>query len=103
MATVVELRPRAREDFTSSLGMLIVLASWAMMFAGLFFAYGYARSKALVWPPVGSPALPIALPALNTVVLLASSFTFSRGFAELKRGRRKALGPMVGLTLALGV
>jgi cytochrome c oxidase subunit 3 len=102
MGTVVEIRPRAREEFTRSLGMLIFLASWGMMFAGLFFAYGFARSKAIVWPPVGAPRLPLGLPALNTVVLLASSLAFARGISLLSRGRRAPFRALVGVTLALG-
>ncbi len=103
MGTVVELRPRAREELTSSLGMIVFLASWGMMFAGLFFAYGFARSKAIVWPPAGAPHLPLALPALNTAVLLASSYCFSRGLAALRRGRRDAFRTSIGLTLGLGM
>jgi cytochrome c oxidase subunit III len=113
MGTVVELRPRGRQEFTSSLGMIIFLASWAMMFAGLFFAYGFARSKAVVWPPPGSPHLPLALPALNTVILGASSLSFGRGLVvwvfclplpptPLRAGRRSAFPAMVAVTLALG-
>src|SRR5262249_42545982 len=100
MGSVVELRPRAREEFTNSLGMLIFLASWGMMFGGLFFAYGFARSKALVWPPVGAPPLP--LPALNTAVLLASSFTFWSGLNALRKGERDRFRSLVGITLVLG-
>jgi len=103
MGTVVELRPRAHEEFTSSLGMVVFLASWAMMFAALFFVYGYARSKSIAWPPPGAPPLPVALPALNTVILLASSVTFARGLRELRRGRRAAFRGLVTTTLGLGV
>jgi cytochrome c oxidase subunit III len=102
MGTVVELRPRAREEFTSSLGMIIFLASWAMMFAGLFFAYGFARTKAVTWPPVGVPRLPLGLPALNTVVLGASSWSFARGLDALRSGRRSAFARRVAATLGLG-
>src|SRR4051794_3907060 len=102
MADVALLRPRAREDFTSSLGMIIFLASWAMMFCALFFAYAFMRARQPVWPPPDTPPLPIALPALNTVVLLASSYTFTRGLAQLGRGNRTALTRWVALTLVLG-
>jgi len=102
MGTVVELRPRAHEEFTSSLGMIMFLASWAMMFAALFFVYGFARSKSIAWPPPGAPALPVALPALNTAVLLASSVTFARGLAQLRRGRRSEFTALVAITLGLG-
>lgn len=102
MASVVELRPRAREDFTASLGMVVFLASWAMMFSTLFFAYAFVRSRATIWPPPGVPVLPIGLPALNTAVLLASSFTFARGLSTLRRGARSSLPVWVALTFLLG-
>jgi cytochrome c oxidase subunit III len=102
MSSVARLRPREREEFTSALGMIIFLASWAMMFSALFFAYAFVRSRSVMWPPAGTPELPIALPALNTVVLLASSFTFARGLKELSRGRRQALSGWVGATFVLG-
>jgi cytochrome c oxidase subunit 3 len=103
VAQVVELRPRARQDFTASLGMIIFLGSWAMMFGALFFAYAFVRSRSVAWPPPGAPPLPVALPAVNTAVLLASSFTFARGLRELGRGRRRGLTLWVGATLLLGV
>ena len=102
MGTVVELRPRAKEEFTSSLGMIIFLASWAMMFSALFFAYGFVRSRAVDWPPFGVPALPLGLPALNTAIILLSSFTFARGLRALRRGQRRAFQELVVVTFALG-
>ena len=101
-SNVVELRPRARQDFTSSLGMIVFLASWAMMFSTLFFAYAFLRSRSVSWPPPGAPPLPILLPAVNTVVMVASSFTFARGVRELARGRRKALTSWALATFVLG-
>lgn len=114
-ASVIELKPRARQDFTSSLGMMVFLASWAMMFSTLFFAYAFLRARAVSWPPPDVPALPVALPALNTLVLLASSFTFQRGIGSrrrplrrvlpgegLARSRRRQLAPWVLATFALG-
>lgn len=102
MGTIVELRPRAREDFTYSLGMIIALASWAMMFGGLFFMYLGIRSRALVWPPVGVPRLPLALPAVNTGVLVASSVALAGGVQALRHGRRRALASWIAAAIALG-
>lgn len=102
MGTVVELRPRAKEEFTSSLGMVIFLASWAMMFSSLFFAYGFVRMRATVWPPVGAIALPLGLPALNTAIIVVSSFTFSAGLSALRRGQRGRFQALVAATFALG-
>ena len=100
---VVELRPRAREDFTQSLGMMIGLASWTMMFGALFFMYFGMRASAPMWPPAGVSRLPVALPALNTAVLAASSVALWRGVSQLAGGRRRALAPWVGVAMVLGV
>jgi cytochrome c oxidase subunit 3 len=102
MGTVVELRPRAKQDFTQSLGMIVALGSWAMMFGALFFIYFGVRARAPMWPPAGAPPLPVALPALNTAVILASSLALWRGVAALARGQRSALAPWVGGALVLG-
>lgn len=100
--SVIRLEPRARQDFTSSLGMVVFLASWAMMFSTLFFAYAFLRTRAVAWPPPDVPVLPIGLPAVNTLVLLASSFTFQRGITLLGRGQRRHLAPWVLATFVLG-
>lgn len=102
MGTVVELRPNEKQDFTASLGMIIFLASWAMMFSALFFAYGFVRARSLMWPPPGVPELPVLLPAVNTGILLISSFTFARGISDLKRGRQGALSGWMAATIVLG-
>jgi cytochrome c oxidase subunit 3 len=99
---VVELRPRAQQELTSSLGMMVFLASWAMMFCALFFAYGFVRLHAEAWPPEGVPRLPRLLPALNTVVLIGSSYVFAKGLDLLKRGRRKDFAIAVAGTFVLG-
>lgn len=102
MGAVVELRPHAKDDFTRSLGMMVALGSWSMMFGALFFMYFGARARSPMWPPAGVPQLPLALPALNTAVLVGSSLALGQGVRELARGNRKALAPWVGLAAALG-
>jgi cytochrome c oxidase subunit III len=102
MGTVVELRPRAKEDFTSVLGMIIALGAWAMMFGALFFMYAGMRSKALMWPPPGVPHLPVALPAVNTAVLLASSGAIALGVRSLRKGERRALSAWLAASAVLG-
>ena len=106
MANVIELNPAARArqrgtEYTHVVGMVVALASWGMMFACAFFVYFGLRSQELMWPPAGLPRLPVALPALNTVVIVASSLTLSRALATMRRG-----GPAVrwmGATLGLGL
>src|SRR4029079_19629638 len=101
MGTVVELRPRAKEDFTSVLGMMIALGAWAMMFGALFFMYAGMRSHALMWPPPGVPRLPRGLPAVNPVVLLASSCAISLGIRSLRKGERRALSAWLAVAAVL--
>jgi heme/copper-type cytochrome/quinol oxidase subunit 3 len=66
------------EERTALMGMAIFMASWAMLFAALFFAYGLSRLRAHVWPPADLPPLPLALPALATLVLAGSSAALHR-------------------------
>jgi len=82
--------------------MVIFLASWAMMFAALFFAYGYVRSRAAVWPPPDLPLLPILLPLLNTAVLGGSSAALQLGGWWIARGNVHRLVWALGVAVALG-
>jgi cytochrome c oxidase subunit 3 len=83
-------------------GMVIFLGSWAMMFAALFFSYAVLRVSAPIWPTPGLARLPIALPAVNTLLLTASSRTLSIALARLRDGAlKKARGALLG-TIALG-
>jgi heme/copper-type cytochrome/quinol oxidase subunit 3 len=101
-AAVTELRPYAREEFTSYLGMIIALGSWGIMFAGLFFAYAGVRLSAPSWPPPGVPRLPILLPMANTGVLLLSSFTAARALRSIRRAKRDQMKALLGITVFLG-
>jgi heme/copper-type cytochrome/quinol oxidase subunit 3 len=81
------------QERTALMGMAIFVASWAMLFAALFFAYGLSRMRAVSWPPADLPPLPLALPALATLALAGSS-------AALHRGRVR-IGAALGLLFLL--
>lgn len=103
MGELLPYRPaKARSETTAFIGMVVFLASWAMMFAALFFAYGYVRSRAGEWPPEDLPALPLALPALNTAVLLASSALLQGAVYRIKRAHLAGVGWLIALSGALG-
>lgn len=102
MASVARLRPRAKEDFTQSLGMIVALGSWAMMFGALFFVYAAVRASSRVWPPPGVPHLPVALPLVNTLVLAASSVALVLGTRALARGDRKAFPRHLAASIVFG-
>jgi cytochrome c oxidase subunit 3 len=103
MPDVIPYRsPHQRTDNTAYIGMLIFLASWAMMFAGLFFAYGAVRFHLPVWPPKGIPVLPKTLPAVNTVVLLASGLALQLGYMGIRAGKAHELTAGLFVSLLLG-
>jgi cytochrome c oxidase subunit 3 len=93
---VVELgarRARPSPDAaTARLGMTLFLGSWAMLFAGFFFAYGLVRVRAPAWPPLDQPPLPWRLPAANTLVIGASSAALVAAQRRLRAARRGEAG-----------
>jgi heme/copper-type cytochrome/quinol oxidase subunit 3 len=88
---------RHRET-TAVLGMTIFIASWAMLFASLFFAYALTRLRAPFWPPLDQPALPLGLPAAASLQLLLATV------ALVVAGRQQTQGVPVTrlLLIALG-
>ena len=83
--------------------MTILLGAWVMLFAALFLAYGVVRVQANEWPPFGAPRLPRGVPALNTLLLLASSVALRRGLARARRvaqRRRRAAAPRAAAVAA---
>lgn len=74
---------------TSLLGMVMFMAAWAMLFAGLFFAYGVLRVRSIAWPPADLPPLPLGAPAAATALLALSSLALER--AHRRRGSLAAV------------
>lgn len=104
--TTADPLPRAAHaSGTAFLGMVIFIASWVMLFAGLFFAYGLVRVRAAAWPPPDLPALPVGLPALATAWLVGASLCLHRAVraaraateVRLPIGRWLAAGLLLGL------
>ena len=94
--TATTLPARHRET-TALLGMSVIMASWAMLFAALFFAYGLTRVRAVAWPPADLPRLPLLLPALATVAIGLSSAALLWARRQSLRARAAA---GVGVALA---
>lgn len=107
MPTVVELRPeiaaQARQrELTSTIGMMVALGSWTMMFGALFFIYLALRAQTSMWPPPGQH-LPMVLPTINTAVIVGSSFTLVKALAALRIRRQRAAVAWMSVTLGLGL
>lgn len=96
-----ELRLAAHRSTTAFLGMVIFMASWAMLFAGLFFAYGVVRAGAHPWPPTDMPDLPLLVPGLATVALALSSWCLQRALDRVRKGQERAALLVMG-AMALG-
>lgn len=86
----------------SVLGMLLFVASEAMLFAGLISAFAIIKAGALVWPPPDQPRLPAATTAVNTAALLASGVMLYVAWRAFRRDPASARRPLLASVL-LGV
>jgi len=102
VSRVIEVRPRAKEEWNAYLGTLIFLGTFAMLFAAMFFAYFVVRSQAVSWPPPAETPLPLALPGINTLVMLASSVALQLGIRSIREGRATALRNWLLAALVFG-
>ena len=74
---------------TAVFGMTLFLASEAMLFAGLIAGYVVLRLSSPAWPPSPDlPKLPVVLTGINTVFLIASSFTYHAAEVAVKKGKK---------------
>jgi cytochrome c oxidase subunit 3 len=90
------------------LAMIFFIGSEIMLFGSFFAAYFFVRfNVADQWPPLDSAGepfeLPIVLTGLNTLILVASSFTLHWGEHRLKHYEdRKSLERGLLVTIFLG-
>ena len=88
---------------TDTLGIWVFLVTELMFFGGLFASYAIYRSLYLPAFEAGSRVLNVKLGALNTMILLSSSFTMAMAVRSAQAGKRKALALFLILTMLLGV
>jgi cytochrome c oxidase subunit 3 len=84
------------------LGVLIFLGAEAMLFAGLMSAYLVLRAGSVAWPPPDQPRLPVAVTAINTLILLCSGYTMARAHAAVRRNQSTELRRWMTATALLG-
>ncbi len=95
---------RDREDYANGIvGMILFLASWAMMFGALFYSYGLLRLRAPMWPPPGTPEMPLVIPSAITVLLIVSAVAVEVGRKALRAGNVQAFQRMTIAAIVLGV
>jgi len=84
------------------LGLLTFLFSESLMFGGLFASYLVYRSTNGTWPPEGTD-VELLVPAINTIILVSSSFVIHRGDVAIKRGDVKGLRRWYLATALMGI
>jgi cytochrome c oxidase subunit 3 len=87
---------------TQVLGMWVFLASEVLFFGGVFTAYAVMRSVAPRDFALASQQISSALGAINTALLLTSSFTMAVAVYAAQGARRQLLMACLGLTIAFG-
>jgi cytochrome c oxidase subunit 3 len=88
-------------------GMVFFIASEAMLFANLIAAYLYLLVRQPHWPPPGDTPLDLIsdgniLPAINTVILLSSSFPMIWARRAMNKGKLKQVPWYILATVVLG-
>ena len=87
---------------TSKMGIWIFLFSEVLLFGGLFAAYGVFRGLFPHEFVHDHKELNVTLGAINTVVLLWSSFHVALGVASIQRGKDRLLRLHLAMTILLG-
>ncbi len=85
------------------LGMWLFLATEFLLFAGLFCAYAVYRSNHPELFEYGAKFLDWKLGAINTTVLISSSFTMAWAVTAAQRGQIKLMNFLLFITLFGGV
>jgi cytochrome c oxidase subunit 3 len=81
-----------------SVGMIVALVSFGMLFATLMMGFAIYRLTAPVWPPQGMVRPELVLPTLSTVTIFLSSLCF---YWYEKNPYKNRMG--LYLTLILGI
>ena len=99
----VEDRPFAGVSIRK-LGMWLFIISEVFFFTGLIAAGLALRVRAPFWPTPGTSEFPLNIPltAINTFILLASSFTMAEAVHSAQLGKQGHLRLFLAATLALG-
>lgn len=90
----------------ATLGMFLFIASEAMLFGSFFAAYFFVRvvnpNAPGSWPPEPFE-FPVFVAAVNTAILVTSSFTMHWAVQSIRRGHRRGLQAGLVATIALGL
>ena len=91
-----------QQNAAANMGMWAFIAQEIMFFGGLFAGYTVYRYKYLAAFTEGSNHLSIEWGALNTAVLIASSFTMAMAVRAAQQGMKNGILGWMLTTMALG-
>ena len=90
----------------SDLGIGIFIVSEILIFVSLFSSYWTMRISVGAaggeWPPEGTPPIDLVLPAIMTVILVASSATYHKAEMLFEEGDKGGFKTWVLFTIVLG-
>ena len=104
MASALEVQfdTEAQQKDASTLGMWIFLITEVMFFGGMFTAYTVYRRAYSDAFAVASSSLNVTIGAINTAVLLVSSFTMVMAVRAAQLGQRRMIVLFLVVTLIFG-
>lgn len=82
-------------------GLITFLASESLMFGGFFAAYLVMWGLSTKWPPEGTE-VELLLPAINTIILVSSSFVIHKGDEAIKQNDVKGMRLWYWITFVMG-
>lgn len=101
-ATAGRTPERGLDVYTQKVGMWVFLASEVMFFSGLIGSYIVLRFGASdSWAEPGE-VLNVPVTAVNTFILICSSVTMVKAFAEAQAGNQRGIRLFLLLTFLLG-
>jgi heme/copper-type cytochrome/quinol oxidase subunit 3 len=99
---VIEPAPRTRGYPTAWWGMVVLIATEAMVFLALLSAYFFVRAGARAWPPPGIPLPELHRSVVFTVVLLGSSVPIFWMEHALGRGHMRQVAISLAIAFVMG-
>ena len=88
---------------STRIAMIALITSELMLFAGLLGMYLVIRLSAAVWPPADQPRLPLAVTAINSLVLFASVLPITAALRAIGRGEPATVARSLTVTTGLGL
>ena len=92
-----------RRKGMAKVALLVTLGSETVFFGTMISAYLYLRASQATWPFGHALLAQFGLPAINTLVLLASAATAALASRSVRKGERAGLLAWLQVTLVLGL